>query len=327
MHSISSSYHASHIPHSPPLMHSNSKSKSHSIPSHYTTDPLFILAPAHAPSRSLSSYHTGSLVLSANSLCGLNVPPSPAHSPLSNVLRLVEYGASASILPASSTAAAFHAQGGQDTNTADEDIEYVGNSSDSDGASCPPGERRRAMGNASGCGRGCTPYAYSASTIASSYAYGEKYNGSPFPPSLLRCGELTVCGRGVGMPAHSYAPPGVASVTGVGLGFVQPSGVLPVPIPVPNLTKKSRGRKVPTMATLDVGVVGSDRGFGESEAFSHHFFLWSMRSLFNACSCSLLRGQHPGRRLAAAHMQGPWVREVLYTRGALEEACEEYTYV
>ncbi|KAH7924477.1 hypothetical protein BV22DRAFT_1013248 [Leucogyrophana mollusca] len=69
---------------------------------------------------------------------------------------------------------------------------------------------------------------------------------------------------------------------------------LPIPVPVPNLTKKSRGRRVPTVN----GVGGSSRGHRANEvALSARIYLCDV----TGCGKCFARGEHLKRHIRSIH--------------------------
>ncbi|KAF7341013.1 hypothetical protein MSAN_02087000 [Mycena sanguinolenta] len=173
------------------------------------------------------------------------------------------------------------------------DSEYVDNEgSDSDGEFLPPGvRRRRQMTQRGGGGRGgrYAPYSYPGAGGSAGYGYEGGYsggsgyeggfmndlgldiNGYPFPGSSSSSSSAAYLnGQYPTSSSMSLVPGALGSPGGVGgVGGrrprARPSAALPIPVPVPNLTKKSRGRRVPTVQSL---YGGGDFGALRSSPFS-----------------------------------------------------------
>jgi uncharacterized Zn-finger protein len=70
---------------------------------------------------------------------------------------------------------------------------------------------------------------------------------------------------------------------------------LPVPVPVPNLTKKSRGRRVPTMN--NAGGNGGGRARGFSDPLGSRIYLCDI----SGCGKCFARGEHLKRHIRSIH--------------------------
>ncbi|KAG0703630.1 hypothetical protein DFH29DRAFT_803099 [Suillus ampliporus] len=68
---------------------------------------------------------------------------------------------------------------------------------------------------------------------------------------------------------------------------------LPVPVPVPNLTKKSRGRRVPTVNNTG----GSGRARGYSDPLGSRIYLCDI----SGCGKCFARGEHLKRHIRSIH--------------------------
>ncbi|KAJ7731245.1 hypothetical protein B0H16DRAFT_1329478, partial [Mycena metata] len=87
----------------------------------------------------------------------------------------------------------------------------------------------------------------------------------------------------------------------------RPTAALPVPIPVPNLTKKSRGRRVPTVASLyhhssssnDFLGLGVGRRGGSGSAKSAAARLYTCK--VPGCGKCFARGEHLKRHVRSIH--------------------------
>ncbi|KAF8554348.1 hypothetical protein OG21DRAFT_1476992 [Imleria badia] len=67
---------------------------------------------------------------------------------------------------------------------------------------------------------------------------------------------------------------------------------LPIPVPVPNLTKKSRGRRVPTVSGTSVG-----RGQQRDTALTARMYLCDV----SGCGKCFARGEHLKRHIRSIH--------------------------
>ncbi|KAF7293892.1 hypothetical protein HMN09_01185300 [Mycena chlorophos] len=249
---------------------------------HAGVDPRFVLGggPRHSPPSSpglRSVRSSGSLHGSPHS--------QNSHSPLSNVLGLedlhsVSAGSSASTAPTS-----VH----DDMSDADDgDSEYVDNGSgDSDGEFLPPGMRRRRQQSSQ---NRYAPYAggYAHQSSAGGYGYDgqDAYSGGIPDSSLYYPSSLDM----------SYDD---ASSSYPRRPRARPAASLPPPVPVPNLTKKSRGRRVPTVQSLYAESSNSAPKRGAGSAGKSQARLYTCK--VPGCGKCFARGEHLKRHVRSIH--------------------------
>ncbi|KAJ7649634.1 hypothetical protein FB45DRAFT_732119, partial [Roridomyces roridus] len=79
----------------------------------------------------------------------------------------------------------------------------------------------------------------------------------------------------------------------------RPTTTLPVPVPVPNLTKKSRGRRVPTVSMLYAadGTTGGRRGSASAKAAAARLYTCKVAG----CGKCFARGEHLKRHVRSIH--------------------------
>ncbi|THU97414.1 hypothetical protein K435DRAFT_662769, partial [Dendrothele bispora CBS 962.96] len=80
----------------------------------------------------------------------------------------------------------------------------------------------------------------------------------------------------------------------------RPSNALPAPIPVPNLTKKSRGRRVPTVGNMEIGRRSSITGGGggmDEEYYGARIHTCKVPG----CGKCFARGEHLKRHVRSIH--------------------------
>ncbi|KAG2022549.1 STE-12 alpha [Coprinopsis cinerea AmutBmut pab1-1] len=179
-------------------------------------------------------------------------------------------------------------------------------------ASAPAGGRRsagsrglRSRGSANGR---YNPYSVYAATAAAAASQPSGESGSSTTPPGTGLRTLNVPGF-EGSTDGSVSP----SVGGdLELGpdgktrKVRPAASLPVPVPVPNLTKKSRGRRVPTVSSLEElrkagsaqGTATSGRkGRGGAGAKGARMYLCDVEG----CGKCFARGEHLKRHVRSIH--------------------------
>ncbi|KAJ7727162.1 hypothetical protein B0H14DRAFT_3098071 [Mycena olivaceomarginata] len=80
---------------------------------------------------------------------------------------------------------------------------------------------------------------------------------------------------------------------------MRPTAALPVPVPVPNLTKKSRGRRVPTVQSLYGAQEFGGRGHAGSTGSKAQARLYTCKVL--GCGKCFARGEHLKRHVRSIH--------------------------
>ncbi|KAF7347146.1 hypothetical protein MVEN_01469000 [Mycena venus] len=318
-----------------PLSHAHShsgalNSHAHAHSQHGGVDPRYVLSspqharqsPGHSPALSAHSLsHSGR----SNS-----VRSSPAHSPLANVLALADgedntaqYTADFSHYPATTTNGNRSSPNGSASPSAEQDADL---DADADADADADPRRRRGRRERFGVRRqrqrerlrwGVSPPLVSAGARASGGAGGRRYAPyaySPSPSTSVSTGTSGSYGGYEGyadyesgmVPSHNYldndADPAAYLHGGVVGGGARrprarPSAALPVPIPVPNLTKKSRGRRVPTVQSLYGGQ--GDFGRRPSNAKSAAARLYTCK--VPGCGKCFARGEHLKRHVRSIH--------------------------
>ncbi|KAF9567759.1 hypothetical protein CPC08DRAFT_626365 [Agrocybe pediades] len=81
---------------------------------------------------------------------------------------------------------------------------------------------------------------------------------------------------------------------------LRPSNTLPVPIPVPNLTKKSRGRRVPTMSSLE-DLRSASSGAGKKRLSAGGKMARMYLCDVEGCGKCFARGEHLKRHVRSIH--------------------------
>ncbi|KAF7311739.1 hypothetical protein MIND_00183900 [Mycena indigotica] len=251
-HSASMQHLSAPQPSSPVIARAHSQSVSY----HQHVDPRFVFQTAHQGSPISSPPRSPSVG-----------PRSGSHSPLlvDNMLGLHAAGPS--------TAATSVDEGsdadGSGSAEVDGDSEYVDNGSDrdSDGDFIPGGSSRRRARYA--------PYA-------------PTYPGPSYPYDYAYSGGMSDLGYS---PTSPYPPTSPLDGPDMRRTRARPSSGLPPPIPVPNLTKKSRGRRVPTVQTLSAG----GRGAGKNAVARMY------TCKVAGCGKCFARGEHLKRHVRSIH--------------------------